>query len=179
MSISTGSHLNPVVFPEIPCFPSWQLNPNAPPFVPRPTKRRLTAARKKSIRILKFFPLNLRPRKLNNAQSAALRIRRKEMAKTIRLKKRLKELEMDVVRMVDSVEARQEILFMHALAAHSFSVASTPPPAKKRIKSGTKRKRSPSRPPALPQRCPSPPAVASPSIAQSFKGLKKGWFDKL
>jgi len=190
MSINTGACPNPVVFSEISCFPSRQLNPNATPFIPRPTARTrpLTAARKKSIRMLKFFPLNLKVRKLNNAQSAALRIRRKGMVKAIRLEKRLKELREEVSQMVDSVKTRQEILFMQALSAHSISMTSTPPPAKKRIKSGTKRKRSPSHPPMPPppvargpkrKRSPSPPAVLSPSIAQSFKGLKKGWFNKL
>jgi len=187
MSISTGTRSNSVDFPEVLSFLSRRLNPNAPPFIPRPTAPRLTAARKKSLRLLKLFPLNLKFRKLNKAQSAAIRIRRKGLVKTIRLNRELKELREDVLRMVDSVKTRQEILFRQALSAHSITLTSPPPPMKRPVKSGTKRNHGPSPlapPPPIARapkrkRTPSPPAVSSPSIAQSFKGLKKGWFDKL
>jgi len=188
MSITTGARSDPVDFPKIPLSLSQRLNPNAPPFIPRPTMPRLTAARKKSLRILKLFPLNLKFRMLNMAQSAAIRIRRKELVKGIRSEKELKELRENVFRMVDSAKAQQEILFRQALSLHSITLTAPPPQMKRPVKSGTKRKHSPSPPPAPPppiarspkRKCsPPPPAVSSLSTAQSFKGLKKGWFDKL
>src|SRR5262245_55664910 len=157
MSTGFSACPHPPVSLEVPFSSSQQLNPNAPPFVPRPTVPRLTAARKKSVRVLSLFPLNLKFRRLNKAQSAAIRIRRKRLTKIVRLNRELRELREDVITKVNSIKTRQEILFRQALSAHSITLAPPPSLVKRPIKSGTRHKCCP-----YPSSVPPPPVVQAP-----------------
>jgi predicted GNAT family acetyltransferase len=110
------------------------LNHDIPPLVPRTTRPRLPASApipalppravsKKRLRAERLFPLSLRYMQLSNGQKAALRIRRKALAKHTRQLRAMEKLHEDVTRrFTDQFQTIQAYVVNIAAAVRSVSV---------------------------------------------------------
>jgi len=123
LSVAFPSHILPAMLPT--------LNPLVPPFVPRtpvvrpnaPMPPISTPVNKKRLRAQRLFPLCLKFAVLNNAQKAALRIRRKAVVKRMRQLKLLREIHDGITQMNDTLARSQALFCDISMSIHSISVA--------------------------------------------------------